>query len=246
MSAWCKVMGGGDWPIYFERGNLTSRFGRFCIQPLHRGFAKTLIAPMQKALLETLPGPAVSGARVCLKSAIHNESARESLISSQLVTALSELRLTSAACFPLLGKARLSRPRALHIDDLQFSAPVQILAPPRTLPQLQAAESLELDFLVHWGRGSIPMNAASDIELPRGWLRLARRHSPVVQANLHCSLIEFGPLAGGEQLILEITTDGSLAPGDALRRASQHVKRARGTMISSTALPHSILQTATR
>ena len=221
MTTWSKVMGGGDWPIWFERESLTSRFGRFCIQPLHRGFGKTLIEPLRRALFDTLPGAAVSGARICLKSAILHAPARQSLIISQITTALSEFRLTSAAKFPLLGKARLSSPRSLQIDDFQFGVPVHILTVPRTLPKLQAAETLELDFLIHWGRGTMPDN----IELPRGWIRLPRKYSPVLQISLHNHLIEFGPLAGGEQLIIEITTDGSLAPEDALRRATQHVKR---------------------
>jgi DNA-directed RNA polymerase subunit alpha len=89
--------------------------------------------------------------------------------------------------------------------------------------ELRHDEILELDFLLSWGKGEVLAEKGRDPGLPRGWIPLSRSHSPVRRIDLNTVPIEEGPHHGSEQLIAEITTDGSVSPEDALRRAGARV-----------------------
>lgn len=224
MTSWKKVMGNSaNWPLYFDREGFTPRFGRFCIQPLDRGAGAALADSLRRALAESLPGAAASALRFRLIREHGTEPARESALLAQLTRWLQELRVTSAAQFPLTASIRKRGPFWLSASELSFSAPVQIISSDTASIELRSGEALELDFMLNWGKGEIPAEKAIDEGLPRGWLALSRSHSPVRKMRLNTATIEVGQHRGSEQLIAEITTDGSIAPEDALRRAGHHV-----------------------
>lgn len=216
-------MGSGTWPLYSEKENQTSDFGRFCIQPLSKDSAHYLAGSLRKALCESLPGAAVAGMRFKLIRENASDPVREAAVLNQAKSWLKELRIISAGCFPLKGGVRLRGPGLVKPSDVRFSTSVQVVSTPSASMELSAGEILELDFVFLWGKGETSANAG-DSALPKGWISLERSYSPVRRCNLQSFEIEIGPDRGRNQLLAEITTDGTISPEDAIRRAGNLVK----------------------
>jgi len=216
-------MGSGtNWPLYVDKEDFTPQFGRFCIQPLERGVGSVLADSLRRALLESLPGAAVSAMRFRLFRDHGADSVRESALLTQLTKWLQEVRVTSAAQFPLAASVRKRGPFWISGSELKFIAPARVISTDTTPVELRSGETLELDLLFNWGKGEVPAEKVRDESLPRGWVPLSRSHSPVRKVRLTTASIEIGQHRGHEQVIAEIMTDGSISPEDALRRASSH------------------------
>ena len=153
------------------------------------------------------------------------DPARESALLAQLSKWLRELRVTSAARFPLMATVRKCGPSCLSSSEIKFSAPSRIISSDASPIEIRKGETLEIDFLLSWGKGKVPAEKARLSEdHPRGWVALDRSHSPVRRMRLDTVVIEVGQFSGCEQVIAEITTDGSISPEDALRRAGNYIK----------------------
>jgi DNA-directed RNA polymerase subunit alpha len=224
MGIWKKVVGNGDWPLFVDKEEQSAQFGRFCIQPLQKGYGAVIGRSLRISLMESLPGAAVSALRFRLQRDPGANASRESTVLRQVIEHLEKLRLVSAGRFPLTGTLKKRGPCAVLPSDLTFSIPAQIVFSAPTLTLLETAETLELSFLVQWGKGKATSEKASVPELPQGWLRMNRNHSPARKIDMDVVPIEVGAHQGNEQLIIEITTDGSISPEDAIRRAGQQVK----------------------
>ena len=224
MTTWKKVMGGGTWPIYFERDGLTAEFGRFCIQPLQKSISAHVANHFRKALIDALVGPAVIGMHFRLHREQGSHPVREKELLSQARGWLKNLRIVTPGRFPLTGRVKKTGPGRVLTENLYFDAPVQIVTSSSRMIELMPGETLELNFIFQWGKGDISANQGIDVDLPRGWIALDRSHSPVRRCDLNSTSIEIGPHRGFDQLILEITTDGTISPEDALRRAGNHVR----------------------
>ena len=210
MATWRKVVGcNGTWPLYLDRDDFNTKFGRFSIQAMSKDEQEweRMISLLLKALKECLPGAAVSAYRVRLHAYGVEDSNRVKSITEELRTKLQDLRLITAGCFPLNGSLRISGPGLVRGSDLDFGIPVQILHEDFFLTQLLPGEILDLEIKVEWGKGEV---RASDLvvqNLPRGWSSLDRNHSPVRKMKTN-------------RVYFEIATDGSITPDDAVRRVS--------------------------
>ena len=211
------------WPLYVDKEGCTSQFSRFCIQPLDRDASNALADSLRRALVESLPGAAVSGLRFRLVREQGADPQRESALLLHLMKWLQELRIMSPAQFPLTGAIRKCGPFWLTESELIFSAPVRITSAATAPIELRNGETLELDFMLRWRKGEISADKVREEGLPKGWIPLSSSHSPVRSMRFNTVTIEVGPHLGREQLIAEITTDGSISPEDAFRRAGSHV-----------------------
>ena len=224
MATWKKVMGNGDWPLYTDKEEKSPQFGRFCIRPLQRGIGAIVGKLLAASFAENLAGAAVSALRFRFHREPGVNTSRESIVFRQICDSLEKLRLVSAGRFPLTGAVKKRGPCIVLPSDLTFSTPVQITSSSPALASLEAGETLELNFVVQWGRGKVTSEHSSERALPQGWVSLSRSHSPVRHIKIDIAQVEVGANQGDEQLIVEVTTDGSLSPEDAIRRAGTQVK----------------------
>lgn len=216
-------MGNGDWPLYADKEGQSSQFCRFCIQPLQKGAGAVLGRSLFTSFTENLAGAAVSALRFRLQRDPGVNASREGIVLGQVIDALEKLRLVSAGRFPLTGTVKKRGPCVVVPAEITFSNPAQIVSAAPLLASLEAGETLEINFIVQWGKGKVSSEQASE-GLPQGWVRLSRNHSPARCISIDVAPIEVGTHKGDEQLIIEVTTDGSISPEDAIRRAGQQIK----------------------
>lgn len=202
-------------------GDATSRnYGRFIISPLESGFGLTLGTALRRVLLSSLPGAAVTSIRV---SDVHHEfsavpGVREDM--TQLILQVKQLRLK-------LFEGESARMRLEHRGGGTVTA-ADIIPPPEVeiinsdlyLFTVDAPDAhLEIEFEVQAGRGYSP--AEDRGRLPIGELPVDAIFSPIRRVNFDVERARVGQRTNYDKLIMEIWTDGTVRPEDALSQAAQ-------------------------
>lgn len=205
------------------QGDATSRnYGRFVISPLESGFGVTLGTALRRVLLSSLPGAAVTSIRV---SDVHHEFSaipfvREDM--TQLILQVKQLRLN------LIGVEQ-QRLRLEHRGEGTVTA-ADIICPPEVqivnedlyLFTVDSPDAyLELEFEVRAGRGYSPAEERG--RLPIGELPIDAIFSPLRRVNFDVEPARVGQRTNYDKLIMEIWTDGTIRPEDALSQAAQIV-----------------------
>lgn len=205
-------------------GEATSRnYGRFVLSPLESGYGLTLGTALRRVLLSSLPGTAITSMRV---SDVHHEfssipGVREDM--TQLILQVKQI------CLEMVGSGDFATPRLRleHRGEGTVTA-ADIICPPEvnivnTDLYLFTADSpdthLEIEFEVQMGRGYSPAEERG--RLPIGELPIDAIFSPIRRVNFEVESARVHQRTNYDKLILEIWTDGTIRPEDALAQAAQ-------------------------
>ncbi|MCY3832935.1 MAG: DNA-directed RNA polymerase subunit alpha [Chloroflexi bacterium] len=208
-------------PHQVESQNITKDYGRFVIGPLESGYGLTLGNALRRVLLSSLPGAAVTSIRV---SDVHHEfseipNVREDM--TQLILQVKQLRL-------VLHDVESSRLRLIYSGadgtvtaaDIAAPAEVQIENPSLYLFTVDGRDvNIEMEFEVRAGRGFSP--AEDRGRLPIGELPVDAIFSPIKRVNFEVERARVGQRTNYDRLVLELWTDGTIRPEEALAQAAQ-------------------------
>ena len=208
-------------PHQIESENITKDYGRFLIGPLESGYGLTLGNALRRVLLSSLPGAAVTSIRV---SDVHHEfseipSVREDM--TQLILQVKQLRL-------ILHGVESARLRLEHrgaegtvtAADIWAPAEVQIENPSLYLFTVDDRDiNIEMEFEVRSGRGFSP--AEDRGPLPIGELPVDAIFSPIKRVNFEVERARVGQRTNYDRLVLELWTDGTIRPEEALAQSAQ-------------------------
>ncbi len=206
-------------PHKVESDAITRNYGRFIISPLENGFGQTLGIALRRVLLSSLEGAAVTSIRV---SDVHHEfsaipNVREDM--TQLILQVKQLRLT-------LVDSESARLRLEHRGEGTVTA-ADIVCPPEVeiinsdlyLFTADSADAhIEMEFEVQKGRGYSPAEERG--RLPIGELPVDAIFSPIRRVNFEVGRSRVGQRTY-DRLIIEIWTDGTMRPEDALSEAAK-------------------------
>ncbi len=207
-------------PHKVESDAVSRNYGRFVISPLESGFGLTLGTALRRILLSSLPGAAVTSIRV---SDVHHEfsaipDVREDM--TQLILQVKQLRLK-------LYDVETARLRLEHrgegtvtAADIQSPPEVEIINTDLYLFTADSPDSsIEIEFEVQTGRGYSP--AEDRGRLPIGELPVDAIFSPIKRVNFEVERARVGQRTNYDKLNVEIWTDGTVRPEDALSQAAQ-------------------------
>ena len=200
--------------------DLTEGFGKFSIGPLERGYGMTLGNSLRRVLLSSIPGTAVTWVKI--EGVTHEYSSIPQVKegATDLLLNFKAIRLRSLADRP--GKLRLdvSGEGIVTAGDIRTSADFEIANPEMHLATLDSPEAkLSVEFNVEQGKGYTP--AEGEDGLPIGVLPLDAIFSPVRRVNFTVERMRVGHVTDYERLMLEIWTDETISPADALSRTGQ-------------------------
>ena len=219
-------------PHQVESQNITKDYGRFVISPLESGYGLTLGNALRRVLLSSLPGAAVTSIRV---SDVHHEFSevphvREDM--TQLILQIKQLRL-------VLHGVESSRLRLTYSGgdgivtaaDIWAPAEAQIENPSLYLFTVDGHDvNIEMDFEVQSGRGFSPAEERG--RLPIGELPVDAIFSPIKRVNFDVERARVGQRTNYDRLVLELWTDGTIRPEEALAQSAQilmhHIKVVAG------------------
>jgi len=202
-----------------ERIEGDERYAKFACEPLPPGYGTTLGNSLRRVLLSSLPGAAITAARV--RGVAHEFSTipgvKEDVV--QLVLNLKQIRLRSFASEPVTLTLEKAGPGEATAADIMTTSEIEIVNPEAKIATLEPDSSLWLELTVETGRG---FHSADRREgLPIGVIPIDALYSPVKKVNFGVESTRVGQVTNYDRLILEVWTDGTTTPDDAVAQGSQ-------------------------
>lgn len=197
----------------------TQKYGEFQLKPLMRGYGTTLGVSLRRVLLSSLRGSAVTSVRI---QDIYHEFAaipdvRED--TTQLILNVREIALRSHVNRPVTLTLHVRRAGIYTAGDIGENADVEILNPEMYLLTADTDTDLEIDLVVESGYGYSPQEERADS--PASSLPIDAVFSPIVKAAYRVEDHRVGQQTDLDQVTMEVWTDGSVGPLDAMQEASR-------------------------
>ena len=198
----------------------SKNYGRYIIGPLESGYGITLGNALRRVLLGSLPGAAITSIRL---SDVHHEFSdiphvREDM--TQIILQLKQLRVKLTGEEPVRLRLGVRGEGTVTAGDIQCPPEVEIINPDLYLFTVDSDKArLEMELTVEPGRGYSPADERG--RLPIGELPVDAIFSPVRKCNYEIERARVGQMTNYDKLIMEIWTDGTLRPQEALSRAAR-------------------------
>ena len=211
-----------------DQESLTDNYGRFSCEPLERGFGITLGNSLRRVLLSSLQGTAVIAVK--FDDASHEFTSIPDVVEdvTDIILNLKEVILKIHEPKEIALRLDVEGPRVVTAKDIQTNSLVDVLNPDQHIATVAEGGRLALEILVGPGRGYLPAerrlaldeNQKADI----GWIQLDSLYSPVRKVNYSVSNARVGQITDYDKLVLEVWTNGSVRPEDAVAFAAKIVK----------------------
>jgi len=198
----------------------SKNYGRYIIGPLESGYGITLGNALRRVLLSSLPGAAIASIRL---SDVHHEftdipHVREDM--TQIILQVKQLRVKLTGEEPVRLRLGVRGEGTVTAGDIQCPPEVEIINPDLYLFTVDSDKArLEMELTVEPGRGYSPADERG--RLPIGELPVDAIFSPVRKCNYEIERARVGQMTNYDKLIMEIWTDGTLRPQEALSRAAR-------------------------
>jgi DNA-directed RNA polymerase subunit alpha len=200
----------------------SSSYGKFEIEPLEPGFGTTLGNALRRVLLSTLKGAAVTS--VSIEGVAHEFSSipyvKEDV--TEIILNLKGLNLKSYTDDPVRLTLDVTGPKEVHASDIQAPSDVDIVNPDLYICTLDSNKGrLRMELTVEQGKGYVPAERNKKEGQPIGVIPIDAIFSPVVKANFLIEKTRVGQETDWDKLILEVWTDGTIQPDQAISEAAK-------------------------
>jgi DNA-directed RNA polymerase subunit alpha len=190
---------------------------KFAIEPLEPGFGYTLGNSLRRTLLSSIPGAAVT--QIKIDSVLHEFSTIEGVAEdvTDVVLNLKELVIKSENEEPTTVHLRVTGPAEVTAGDVELPAGVEILNSGHHIATLNKNATLSMELRVEQGRGYVPATTA--LKEAIGTIPIDALFSPVKRVTYEVEPTRVEQMTNYDRLILDVETDGSMGPRDALSSA---------------------------
>jgi len=208
----------------FERETLTDRFGRFYAQPFERGFGTTVGNALRRVLLSSIEGAAITAVQI--DGVLHEFSPIKGVVedATDIILNLKQLPLKCHVDHTKTLTVRVDKPGPVRARDIEADADVEILEPDAHIATVSEGGKLHMQLRVKRGRGYVAADRNFDEDLGIGWIPIDSVHSPVRKVNYLIEAARIGQATDYDKLTLEVWTNGSVTPGDAVSLAAKLVR----------------------
>jgi DNA-directed RNA polymerase subunit alpha len=203
----------------------TAGFGCFTIEPLERGFGNTLGNALRRTLLSSIQGAAVTCIRI--DGILHEFSTIPGVMEdlTQVVLNIKKIRPRLISDESQVIVLDVEKEGKYTAADLQFSeGNLEILNPNQHILELTKDAHLRMELDVNSGRGYVMADQNIDPERPVGSVPVDALFSPVIRVNYAVENTRIGQHTDYDRLIIEVHTDGTILPEDALSYAAKILK----------------------
>ena len=204
-----------------EYAELSETYGKFVVEPLERGFGVTLGNAVRRVLLSAIPGAAVSSVKI--EGVLHEFATISGVVEdvTQIILNLKELTLRLHTDKPKLLRLDVKGKRDVVAGDIQQDAEVDILNPDLHLATLDKKDArLAMELVVERGKGYVPAEKHRKSEHVIGVIPVDSIFTPIQKVNYVIEDTRSGQ-EEADRLVLEVWTDGSIRPEEAVQEASR-------------------------
>ena len=208
-----------------DRDSHTEAYGKFVCQPLERGFATTIGNSLRRILLSSIQGAAITSVRI--DNALHEFTAIPGVLEevTEIILNLKVLRL----------KLNTAEGQTVRIDkkgkgpvtaaDIITDGSVEVMNPEQHICTITGKGKFSVELEVKWGKGYRPAEMNKSDDQPIGVIPIDSIFTPVRKVQYIVTQARVGQVTDYDKLTLEIHTDGSVKPENALAYASKILKQ---------------------
>ncbi len=207
-----------------EKETLTPFYGKFAAEPFERGFGITIGNSLRRILLSSLQGAAI--ASIKMDGVLHEFStipgAKEDV--TEIILNLKEVRLKLHTEGPKTVRLKAEGPKVLKAGDIITGDAVEILNPDHYIATLSRDGKLSMEMVVKMGRGYIPAERNKEENQAIGTIPMDAIFSPIKKVNYTVTNARVGQITDYDKLTLEVWTDGSITPEEAVAHSAKILK----------------------
>ena len=218
--------------IEIEEISEDKKYGRFVVQPLERGYGTTLGNSLRRIMLSSLPGVAVS--QVKIDGVVHEFSAIPGVKEdvTEIIMNIKNLAIknNSESTEPKIAYIEYEGEGVVTAGDIHVDSDLEILNPELVIATLSGGSDcrLYMELTITSGRGYISAEKNKNDDLPIGVIPIDSIYTPIERVNLTVENTRVGQITDYDKLTLDVFTNGTLEPDEALSLAakvlSEHLK----------------------
>ncbi|MBI4403876.1 MAG: DNA-directed RNA polymerase subunit alpha [Deltaproteobacteria bacterium] len=210
--------------LEIEKDSLTDNYGKFVAKPLERGFGVTIGNSLRRVLLSSLQGVAITSVRI--DGVLHEFSTVADVVEdvTDILLNLKEVRFKLYVEGPKTVEINKTGLGPVKASDIQVDDTVEVLNPEQHICTLGKDGKFRAELQIEYGKGYVPTEVVKKEDLPAGVILLDAFFSPVRKVNYTVSHARVGQRTDYDKLEMEVWTDGSMRPEDAIAYGSKILK----------------------
>ncbi len=210
--------------VEIDTESLTPTYGKFSAQPFERGFATTIGNALRRCLLSSIEGAAATAVQI--EGVLHEFSSVPGVKEdvTDLVLNLKQIPIRLHSDEPRIMTLDIAGPRDVTAGDLGGDPQIEICDPSIHIATVNEEGRLRMQVQVQRGRSYVTADKNVDESLGVGWVPLDSVHSPVKRVNYRVETARVGRMTDYEKLTLEVWTNGTISPEEAVSLASTLLK----------------------
>ncbi len=209
-------------PDKIKIGKKDETYGKFSISPLERGYGITIGHALRRMLLSSIQGAAITAVKI--QGIMHEfstiKNVREDV--AQIILNLKKIRLRyTGKELPQYVTLEKEGPCEMRASDILLTPDLEVVNPDQLITTLGEEVKIKMRVRVDIGKGFVPRESFSDSSMPEGTIYVDTNFSPVKRVKYQVNNVRVGQKTDFEELTIEIWTDGSVHPDEALNLSAK-------------------------
>ena len=207
-----------------ETETLSPTYGRFVCEPLERGFGITLGNSLRRVLLSSLQGAAITAVKI--DGALHEFTSVPDVVEdvTTIVLNLKEVVVRAHSARTHVVRIEKDGPAEVRASDIQTGDQIEVLNPDHVICTVAKGGRFSAELTITVGRGYVPSERTKQPGQPIGTIAIDALYSPLRKVNYTVTNARVGQMTDYDKLTLEVWTDGSVKPQDAVAYAAKILK----------------------
>jgi len=210
--------------LAFDSESLTDKFGHFWAQPFERGFGTTIGNALRRVLLSSIEGAAITAVKI--EGVLHEFQSIPGVVedATDIILNLKQIPFKLNGDAPKAIYLRADQPGVVTSGMVEADADVEVLDKDVYIATVSEGGKLDMEMRLKKGRGYVSADKNFDEDLGLGFIPIDSVHSPVRKVNYSVEAARLGQITDYDKLSIEIWTNGSVNPQDALGLAAKLLK----------------------
>src|SRR5579872_1770339 len=203
---------------------LTEKYGRFTAQPFERGFGTTIGNALRRVLLSSIEGAAVTAVKI--EGVLHEFQSIPGVVedATDIILNLKQIPFKLHGDGPKAIYLKADTPGVVTSGMIEADADVEVLDKDVYIATISEGGKIDMEMSLRRGRGYVAADKNFDESLGIGYIPIDSVHSPVRKCNYLVEAARLGQITDYDKLTLEVWTNGSVTPADAVGLAAKLIK----------------------
>lgn len=218
--------------IEIDQESYTNSYGKFVCEPLERGFGVTIGNSLRRVLLSSLQGAAIVSVK--FDEVLHEFSTIDGVLEdvTDIILNLKELKLKAVDVEEAVIRLNREGEGVVTAGDIETGGLVEILNPDQHIATLNKQAKLNMEMVVRTGKGYVPAEKNKSANTDIGVIPMDAVFSSIQKVNYVVTNARVGQITDFDKLTLEVWTDGSVLPEDAVAYAAKILKEQMNPFIN--------------